>query len=107
MKKLRYALEPLRAVGGKPVRRMLRRLERVQERVGQYHDAATAAEWLRGWAGDSQDAPPAALMAVGALIHSFERRIRRLRARSLKAWRQRGNRRLGPQRPTRTQLCSR
>jgi CHAD domain-containing protein len=87
VKKLRYALEPLRAVGGKPVRRMLRRLERVQERVGLYHDAATATAWLRGWAAESHDAPPAALMAAGALIHSFERRIRRLRARSLKAWR--------------------
>jgi CHAD domain-containing protein len=87
VKKLRYALEPLRAVGGKPVRRMLRRLERVQERVGLYHDAATAAAWLHGWASESHDAPPAALMAAGALIHSFERRIRRLRARSLKAWR--------------------
>ena len=87
VKKLRYALEPLRAVGGKPTRRMLRRLERVQERVGLYHDAVTAAEWLRGWAAEPHDAPPAALMAAGALIHSFERRIRRLRARSLKAWR--------------------
>jgi hypothetical protein len=27
------------------------------------------------------------MMAVGALIHSFERRIRRLRTRSLKVWR--------------------
>jgi CHAD domain-containing protein len=87
VKKLRYALEPLRAIGGKSVRKMLRRLERVQERVGMYHDAATAVEWLRGWAAESHDAPPAALMAAGALIHSFERRIRRLRARSLKAWR--------------------
>jgi CHAD domain-containing protein len=87
VKKLRYALEPLRAVGGKPVRRMLRRLERVQQRVGLYHDAATATAWLHGWAAESHDAPPAALMAAGALIHSFERRLRRLRARSLKAWR--------------------
>jgi len=85
VKKLRYALEPLRAVGGKPARRMLRRLERVQERVGMYHDAVTAATWLRGWAAESRDA--SALMAAGALIHSLERRIRRLRARSLKVWR--------------------
>jgi len=86
-KKLRYALEPLRAVGGKPTRRMLRRLERVQERVGLYHDTATAAAWLRGWADEAHDAPPTAMMAAGALIHSLERRIRRLRARSLKTWR--------------------
>jgi hypothetical protein len=87
VKKLRYVLEPMRAVGGKPARRMLRRLERVQERVGLYHDAVTAAAWLRGWADESHDAPAAAMMATGALIHSFERRIRRLRARGLKAWR--------------------
>jgi CHAD domain-containing protein len=87
VKKLRYALEPLRTVGSKPTRRMLRRLERVQERVGLYHDAATAAAWLRGWADEAHDAPPAAMMAAGALIHSLERRIRRLRARSFKAWR--------------------
>ena len=86
-KKLRYALEPLRAVGGKPARRMLRRLERVQERVGLYHDTTTAAAWLRGWADEAHDAPPAAMMAAGALIHSLERRIRRLRVRSLKTWR--------------------
>ena len=87
VKKLRYALEPLRAVGGKPARRMLRRLERLQERVGMYHDAVSAIAWLRGWAAEAHDAPPDALMAAGALIHSFERRVRRLRVRSLKAWR--------------------
>jgi CHAD domain-containing protein len=87
VKKLRYTLEPLRAVGGKPARRMLRRLERVQERVGMYHDAVSVTAWLHGWATESHDAPAMAMMAVGALIHSFERRIRRLRTRSLKAWR--------------------
>lgn len=87
VKKLRYALEPLGAVGGKPMRRMLRRLERVQERVGLYNDAAIAAAWLRGWAAEAHAAPAATMMAAGALIHSLERRIRRLRARSLKAWR--------------------
>jgi CHAD domain-containing protein len=87
VKKLRYALEPLREVGGKPARRMLRGLERLQDRVGMYNDAAIAAAWLRGWAADTRDAPAAAMMATGALIHSMERRIRRLRARSLKAWR--------------------
>lgn len=86
-KKLRYALEPLRAVGGKALRKMLRRLERLQERVGMYHDAVTAAAWLRGWAAEPHEAPAMTMMAAGALIHSFERRIRRLRARGLKAWR--------------------
>jgi CHAD domain-containing protein len=86
-KKLRYTLEPMRAVGGKPLRRMLRRLERVQERVGMYHDAVTAAAWLRVWAAESHEASPASMMAAGALIHSLERRIGRLRTRSIKAWR--------------------
>ncbi len=86
-KKLRYALEPLRVVGGKPARRMLRRLERLQERVGMYHDAVSAIAWLRGWAAEAREAPPESLMAAGALIHSLERRVRRLRTRSLRAWR--------------------
>jgi len=77
VKKFRYALEPLRAVGSKPARRMLRRLERLQERVGMYHDAATAAAWLRGWAAEPHGAPPAAMMAAGAIIRSLERRRRR------------------------------
>jgi CHAD domain-containing protein len=87
VKKVRYTLEAMRAVGGKPACRMLRRLERVQDSIGMYHDAATAAAWLRAWAAESHDTPAAAMIAVGALIHSFERRTRRLRARSLKAWR--------------------
>ena len=53
-----------------------------------YHDAVTAAAWLRGWAEESpRETPASTLMAAGALIHSFERRIRRLRARALKTWR--------------------
>src|ERR1700741_319185 len=52
VKKLRYAIELLRMVGGKPARKILRRLERVQERIGMYHDAVTAAAWLRGWAAE-------------------------------------------------------
>src|SRR3984893_10813349 len=87
VKKVRYTLEAMRAVGGKPACRMLRRLERVQDSIGMYHDAATAAAWLRAWAAESHDTPAANMIAVGALIHSFERRTRRLRARSLKAWR--------------------
>ena len=52
-----------------------------------YHDSVTAIAWLRAWASETRDAPPAMMMAAGALIHSLERRLRRLRARSLRAWR--------------------
>ena len=86
VKRLRYGLEPLQAVGGKALSKMLERLEDVQERVGAYHDAVTAVAWLRGWA-ESGDVAHGTLMATGALIHSFERRVRRLHRRSLKAWR--------------------
>jgi triphosphatase len=86
-KKLRYALEPLTGIGRKPARRMLKRLERLQDGVGVYNDSVTAAAWLRGWANDANTLPPATLLATGALIYSFQRRLRRLHARSLKAWR--------------------
>src|SRR5262249_47493735 len=87
VKRPRYGLEPLRAVGGKALGRMLERLEDVQEKVGAYHDAVTAIAWLRGWAAESGEVPAGALMAAGALIQSFERRVRRLHRRSLKALR--------------------
>ena len=85
-KKLRYTLEPLRAVGGKALRKMLRQLERIQERVGMYHDAVTAGTWLREWATESHEAPVMTMLASGALIYSVDRRARRLRLRGLKSW---------------------
>jgi CHAD domain-containing protein len=85
VKRLRYALETLRGLGGKSVGRMIRRLERLQDLLGRHQDAATAIAWLRARA-EVGDLPPATLLATGALIHALSRRARRLRRRFPGAW---------------------
>jgi CHAD domain-containing protein len=93
VKRLRYALETLRGLGGKSVGRMIRRLERLQELLGSHQDAVTAMAWLRASA-EHGDLPPATILASGALIHAFSRRARRLRRRFPGAWEDLDRRRL-------------
>src|SRR5579885_2403749 len=60
-KRLRYALETLRGLGGRRLARVLRRLERLQELLGEYQDAVTQAAWLRRWSEEADAPPPRAL----------------------------------------------
>jgi|SRR5579871_1076497 len=92
-KRLRYALETLRGLGGRPLARVLRRLERLQEILGDYQDAVTQAAWLRRWAEEA-DVPRVTLLATGALIDRLGRRARRRRARFARTWRRLDRRRL-------------
>src|SRR5579884_2837589 len=85
-KRLRYALETLRGLGGRRLKRVLRRLERLQELLGEYQDAVTQAAWLRRWSEDAE-VPRLTLLATGALIDRLGRRARRRRARFARAWR--------------------
>ncbi len=85
-KRLRYALETLRGLGGRRLARVLRRLERLQELLGEYQDAVTQAAWLRRWSEEA-DVPRLTLLATGALIDRLARRARRRRARFARAWR--------------------
>jgi CHAD domain-containing protein len=85
-KRLRYALETLRGLGGKNVDKMLRRLVALQDLIGDHQDAFTAMERLRAY-GATADVPPATLLAVGALVEGFGRRARKLRRRFPEAWR--------------------
>jgi CHAD domain-containing protein len=84
VKRLRYALETLRALGGKDVARTIRRLARLQDLLGVSQDGAMAIEWLRGYA--ETDAPRATLVAVGALVEALARRVRKARRRFPDAW---------------------
>jgi CHAD domain-containing protein len=94
-KRLRYALEALRSLGGKRVRRTLGDLEDLQDLLGAHQDQVTQIAWLRTYAETAQ-APRATLVAVGALGQVLARRARRNRTRTLKAWKRfdrRGRRR--------------
>jgi len=85
VKRTRYALEALRALGGKTVRKTLRRLEELQGVLGEHQDAVTAVEWLRQYAIRS-GVDAETILAVGALIDRLTKRARRLRRRFPARW---------------------
>lgn len=68
-KRLRYQFEFLSALTGKPGRRFVRRLTRLQDVLGTHHDAMVAAAHLRAYAqGPGAHAEPTELVALGELI---------------------------------------
>jgi CHAD domain-containing protein len=46
-KRVRYAIEPLVAAYGKDARRLVKKLEKLQDDLGEHHDAVTAQDRLR------------------------------------------------------------
>jgi CHAD domain-containing protein len=80
VKKLRYALEAVGVIYGKPADAMLRSLRRLQERLGVQQDAAVAAQRLQTLAA----APPAGILPatvflMGRLAEHHERSAARAR----------------------------
>jgi triphosphatase len=86
VKRLRYALETLRGLGGERTARLLARLERLQAVLGDQQDAVTEVAWLRSWVAAAAPAP-ATTLAVGAVIHLLLARAEKRRARVADAWR--------------------
>jgi CHAD domain-containing protein len=84
-KRLRYAFEMIGELGGKRSRKAVASLTEMQDLIGLHHDAVVAIAWLRHFA-DSASAPPATLLAAGALIHTLHRREAKLAARCRKRW---------------------
>jgi CHAD domain-containing protein len=93
VKRLRYALETVRGLGGRGVGKLGRRLERMQDLLGDHQDAVTAVAWLEHYAKDP-DVPAPTLLATGALIQRLSRRARRCRGRFPARWQRLERRRL-------------
>jgi len=89
VKRLRYALETLRGLGGPAVRKTTVRLARLQERLGEHQDAVTHRTWLLAYA-ERPDVPAPTLVAVGALVQAFDRLAARRRRRLADRWRRVG-----------------
>ena len=85
VKRLRYGLEILRTLGDKSVRRLLEKLERLQDVLGEGQDAVTQIAWLRRYAA-ATDPPVTSLLPVGALIQALAKRAAKRRTRALRAW---------------------
>lgn len=93
-KRVRYLLEFLRDLTGKPGRRLVRQLTRLQDLLGAYHDAVVAAEFVRAFVeGPGKDAGPATLLALGALVGSDLRIAEHSRLDFERTWRRFARRR--------------
>ena len=86
VKRLRYAIEMLSAMGGKRCRKLLGRLEDLQELLGDLNDLSVASVWLIGFA-KAPGTPADAVMAAGAMAQSLRTRSAKLARRSVKSWR--------------------
>ena len=80
-KRLRYALEAVAELYGKPARVMNRRLIALQDALGSYQDAIVASQRLRSLAiDDGHVLPPATVFAMGELTARYTDRAERLRS---------------------------
>ena len=86
VKRLRYAIEMLSAMGGKRCRKLLARLEDLQELLGDLNDLSVATAWLISFA-KYEGTPADAVMAAGAMAQSLRTRSAKLARRSVRAWR--------------------
>lgn len=88
LKKLRYAIEAVAEIYGKPAEEMLRVLRRWQEKLGMQQDAFTAAQRLKTLAAAPPVTLPAAtLFLMGRLAEHHATAIRRLRKLQAKGYR--------------------
>jgi CHAD domain-containing protein len=121
-KRLRYAVEFLEPLYGRPARRLAKRLSSLQDVLGLHQDAQVAMAHLRELVRDEgEQLPPAAIFALGRVAERFraqaeeqrgllDRAYARVRGRTWRALRRRmdsgqeeaeaaGHQRGGPRRP--------
>lgn len=88
VKKLRYALESVAVIYGKPAEDMLRALRRWQDRLGVHQDAAVASRRLQALAGaPPKGIPSETLFLMGRFAEHYERTAARARKLYVKGYR--------------------
>lgn len=86
-KRVRYLMEFMRELTGKPGRRLTRQLVRLQDLLGAYHDAVVAADFVRQFVeGPGKEVGPSTLLALGALVGSDLRVAEHTRADFQRTW---------------------
>ena len=86
-KRLRYLLEFLREVIGKPGRRLVKDLVRLQDLLGNHHDTVVAAEFIRRYVeGPGAQASAETFLALGAFMGEQRRLADVTRGDFQKAW---------------------
>jgi CHAD domain-containing protein len=92
VKRLRYACETFAGLVDDMVP-VVRRLERLQDELGEHQDAVMQVAWLRAYTASAQ-LPPVTLLSTGAVVDRLERRASKLRVRIARAWRRVDRRRV-------------
>ncbi|HET9928506.1 MAG TPA: CHAD domain-containing protein, partial [Rubrobacter sp.] len=77
-KRLRYALEPLQEIYGKPAQKMVTLLKKIQDDFGDHQDLIVAAGLMEelGVAGDR---PPRAAFSMGSMAERYDRDAEEIR----------------------------
>jgi triphosphatase len=78
-KRLRYALEPLQEIYGKPAEKMVELLKTVQDDLGEHQDLVVAAGLLEELGGGG-DLPPRAVFSMGSMAGRYLRDAAEIRA---------------------------
>jgi len=87
-KKLRYVLESVAVIFGKPADGMVRSLRRWQEKLGMQQDAAVAGHRLQALAAQPpKGLPPETLFLMGRLAAHYADRASKARKRHPRAYR--------------------
>jgi triphosphatase len=78
-KRLRYALEPLQEIYGKPAKKMVKLLKKTQDDLGDHQDLIVAAELMEELGGAGDRAPQAAFW-MGSMAERNSRDASEIRA---------------------------
>jgi triphosphatase len=78
-KRLRYALEPLQEIYGKPAQKIVKLLKEIQNDLGDHQDLIVASGLMEelGVAGDR---PPQAVFSMGSMAEGYRREASKIRA---------------------------
>jgi CHAD domain-containing protein len=88
VKKLRYLLESVAVIFGKPANAMVRSLRRWQEKLGMQQDANVAGQRLQALAAvPAKGLPPETLFLMGRLAAHYADRASKARKRHPRAYR--------------------
>src|SRR5262249_15156244 len=74
-KRLRYVVEFLRELTGKPGRRLIEHMVRLQDLLGAHQDAVVAVGFIRRYIEEpGRESSPEALLSLGAFMAEHQRR---------------------------------
>jgi len=77
-RRLRYALEPLQEIYGKPAKKMVKLLKRLQDDLGEHQDLVVATKLMEELGSDG-DLPPRTVFSMGSMAGRYTRDTAKMR----------------------------